>query len=199
MKSDWMATAALCLLLGAGCSALCEEELVDDPSEFDDFEAAANAESFCSEPTLAIVLGEVAEQGEWTQADWPLDGDEASFTRGPAEGWREHLGLEMTSMSSIIEVEVVATFDTGDDEPPAWEGEVHVQATRAGSGASNQRFWGLQVFLPCELYPEDVPGPPCERLGVQYEDVLLDLTVVVSDHAQRTVAASHTGPIRVQE
>jgi len=183
----------------AGCSPPCEETLIDDPWEFDDFEAAAAAEAFCGEPTLALVLGEAAAQGDWTDADAVQDGDEAWFPLGPAEGWRESLALEMTSMSSIIEVEVVAVFQTGDDEPPVHEEDVHVQATRTESGASTQWFWGLRVMLPCEFFPEGVPGVPCERLGVPYEDVLLDLSVTVTDHAQRTAAASHTGPIRVQE
>ena len=63
----------------AGCSPPCEETLIDDPSEFDDFETAAAAEAFCGEPTLGLVLGEAAAQGDWTDADAVQDGDEAWF------------------------------------------------------------------------------------------------------------------------
>ncbi len=183
----------------AGCASPCEETLIDDPSEFEDFEAAAAAETFCGGPTLSLVLGAAAAQGDWIDADAVQDGDEAWFPLGPAGGWMESLAIETTSLSSIIEVQVVATFDIGGDGAPVFAENRHIQAIRTDEGASTQRFWGLRVMLPCELWPEGLPSAPCEPLGVPYEDVRLDLTVTVNDHADRAVTASHTGPIRVQD
>ena len=163
---------------------------------------AAAAETFCSEPTLELVFGEAAQEGDWNDADQVRDGDQAWFRAGQAGGWFLFVGIETTSLSQELTIQLADSYavqeETGTIE--GFGAEQRRRAMREEPDSSLQRDWGLRAVLPCELAPvEPLDEAACEWLGVPDEAVSLELTVTVTDLAGRSATVTHHGHIQVEE
>lgn len=203
MRSARAVLAMIGLVSLGGCSAPCVESLVEDSSAFESPEAAAAAETFCAEPTAALLFGEGVYEDDWTEVEPVEDGQEAWFRAGWAGGWFQGLGVETTSLSQELEIRVRPAFQVVGRAEAVDGPEVELVrgAARSDLDASVQRVWGFTASLPCELAPvEPLDGSSCEWwIDGAYEDVRLDLSVTVTDLAGRSATVVHSGPMRVEE
>ncbi len=175
------ATLPLCVLLLMGS---CGPETDDDDTtgpppgdcaEADLFEAEACAQTYCGAAEVAVGTG----SSEFA----PLsDGEEVVIRYGAQGGYHIDITAQMYNLCPIVYLVPSMHVDMGDGElVEIFTQNRHVQALRTEPDVSSeQQFWGIRGFVPCEYWPDDPDHDiECNDGGQGSEGHLEDFEVVI--------------------
>lgn len=145
----------LSLLLLPNCGTPTDDDdsgppVPEDCAEDDLYEAVACGQTFCGAPTVEGGTG--ASTFEALQ-----EGDEVTVRFGAQGGYHIDLTAEMYNLCPIVYLVPTMYVDPGDGNlVEIFTQNRHVQALRIDPNeTSQQQFWGIRGFVPCEYWPDD--------------------------------------------
>lgn len=136
----------------------------------------------------------VVELGTGGSEFEPLDGGELpvefGLINGAGGGYHFWVSARTRGLCPIVWLGVDVQAEIHGEPRSIASASRHVQMVREpGSPGSEQLYWGVRLFPPCELWPEDPEhGASCgtfqSRLGY-LQDFELTVTLTVEDHDGR--------------